>query len=121
MRVCLDNQIFYKHVTATDPKPGSGGLHVRERDPSAAISGSLLHLPLPQDIHDPQPKCSREPEADVILISSDDEPDNPDGRSDASFELLDGLLSDVCNKVKPSRVAGTGMCLDLAFLSRPTC
>ena len=121
MAICLNNQTFYKPAMATGPKPGTRGLHVRERGPSAAIFGSPLHPPLPRDTHNPQRRCARVSEADVILIPSDDEFDNLDGRSDASFESLDGPLPDARNRVESGPVAGTGMCLDLAFLSRPTC
>ncbi|KAM7208844.1 hypothetical protein V8F06_014915 [Rhypophila decipiens] len=48
---------------------------------------------------------------DAILISSDDESDNDldEGRSDTSFESLDGLLQNARNKVKSGRVTGTGI------------
>ncbi len=54
------------------------------------------------------------------LIPSDDEFDL-DSRSDTSFESLDELLSGARDKVQPSRVSDTGMCLDLTLLGRPTC
>ena len=55
------------------------------------------------------------------MIPSDDEFDrfDLDSRSDTSFESLGGLLSEVCNIVQPSRISGTGMCLDPTFLGRP--
>jgi hypothetical protein len=59
-------------------------------------------------------------QADAILIPSDAEFDL-DGRSDTSFESIDKLLPDAHTKVKSACVTGAGMCLDLAFLGRPTC
>jgi hypothetical protein len=81
-------------------------------------SGVPLHPPPPQDVHDPQRGDARESQADVILISSDDEFDL-DNRSDKSFESLGGLLLEARNAVQPRRIPSTGMRLDLAFPSRP--
>ncbi|KAK0702718.1 hypothetical protein B0H67DRAFT_452976, partial [Lasiosphaeris hirsuta] len=91
-------------------------------DPSAAIFRVPLHLPLPQNAHDPPYGGAGTSRDDAILISSDDESDDDldEGRSDTSFESLNGLLLDARNEVKFSRVTGTGICLDLAFLGRPT-
>ena len=69
-----------------------------------------MHPPLPQDTHDPQRSGAGESQADAILILSDDEFDDLDGRSDTSFGSLDWL-----------RPTTTGMCLDLAFRGRSTC
>jgi len=109
-------------------RPSCGGgsqaceprFRAREGDPSTAIFGVPLHPSLPQDAHNPQ-RSAGEPQADAILIPSDDEFGDLDGRSHTSFESLDGLLLDVRNKVKSGRVTGIGMCLDLAFLGRPIC
>ena len=118
MPVSLDNQTFYKPPAATGRKPASRGPWVREGGPSAAIFGVPLHPPLLQDVHDPQRGGAGESQADAILIPSDDEFDDLDGRSDTSFESLDELLLKA-RKVESGRVTGTGMCLDLAFLGRP--
>ncbi len=91
----LDNQIFYS-------PPASRGFRAQEGDPSAAIFGVSLHPPLPQDVHDPRSGDAGKPQADAILILGDDEFDL-DGRFGTSFEWL------------------ARMCLDLAFLGRPTC
>ena len=69
-----------------------------------------------QSAQDPQPSSAGGSQADAILIPSDDE---FDGRSDASFESLDGLLSEARRTVQPGRVSDIGMCLDLVFLGRP--
>lgn len=100
MAVSLDRQIFYLPPAVASPKP--------------------LSPPLPQKAHDSQPSSAGGSQADAILIPSDDEFDL-DGRSDTSFESIDRFLPDARTKVKSACVTGTGMCLDLAFLGRPTC
>ncbi|KAH6616058.1 hypothetical protein B0J18DRAFT_413371 [Chaetomium sp. MPI-SDFR-AT-0129] len=52
--------------------------------------------------------ASRGPRADAILIPSDDEFDDLDGRSDTSFESLDELLLKARINVESGRAAGTG-------------
>lgn len=118
---CLDSQIAYVPPIAADPKPASRVFGVQEGAPSLAILMIPLHPPLPQDTHDPQSGSARESPADAILIRSDDKSSDLDSRSDTSFESLYELITDVCNKVAPGRVAWTGMCLDLTFFGRPTC
>ncbi|KAK3312479.1 DHS-like NAD/FAD-binding domain-containing protein [Apodospora peruviana] len=78
--------------------------------PSAAIFGVPLHLPLLESAQNP-PRGVGTSTDDAILISSDDESDDDldEGRSDTSFESLDGLLRNARNKVKCGRVTGTGM------------
>jgi hypothetical protein len=112
MPVSLDNQTFYNPAAATGRKPASRGSRVRKGGPSAAIFGVPLHLPLLQDVHNPQRGGAGESQADAILIPSDDD----DGRSDTFYESLDELL---LKKVESGRVTGTGMCLDVVFLGRP--
>lgn len=119
MAVCLDRQIFYVPPVVAGPKPASCGPRVQEEGPSAAIFGVPLHPPLLQNALDPQPSSAGGSQADAILIPTDDEFDDLDGRSDTSFESLDGLLSEARNKVQSGCISGTGMCLDLAFLGRP--
>jgi hypothetical protein len=126
---CLDSQIFYVPPVAASPdpagpdpastEPASRGFRVREGNPSAAIFVVPLHPPLPQDAYDPQRGGAGKSQADAILIPSDDEFDDFDGRSNTTFGSLDGLQPDSRNKVKSGRVTGTGMCLDLEFLGRP--
>ena len=120
MEVCLDRQFFYVPPVVAGPEPASCGPQVQEEGPSAAIFGVPLSPSLLQNAHDPQLSSAGGSEDDAILIPSDDEFDDLDGRSDTSFESLDGLLSEARNKVQSGRISGTGMCLDLAFLSRPT-
>ncbi|KAK4149901.1 hypothetical protein C8A00DRAFT_46588 [Chaetomidium leptoderma] len=109
LRIC-------KYISLVPRRPSSAkmasfrGLRIREGDPSAAICGVPLHPPLPQDAHDPHRGSAGESQADAILIPSDDEFDDLDeGRSDTSFESLDGLLLDARNKVQSGRVTGTGI------------
>jgi hypothetical protein len=73
-----------------------------------------------QSAQDLQPSSAGGSQADAILIPTDDEPDDLDGRSDVSFESLDGLLSEARDKVQPGRVSDIGMCLDLTLSGRPT-
>ncbi|KAK4131671.1 hypothetical protein BT67DRAFT_451539 [Trichocladium antarcticum] len=94
--------------------PASRAFRVQEEGPSAAIFGVSLHPPLPQDAYDLQRGGAGKSQADAILIPSDDEFDDLDGRSDTSFESLDGLLPDARNKVKSGRVTGTGKGVDAA-------
>ncbi|KAK0718694.1 hypothetical protein B0T21DRAFT_54565 [Apiosordaria backusii] len=62
-----------------------------------------------QSAQDPQPSSAGGSQADAILIPTDDEPDDLDGRSDVSFESLDGLLSETRDKIQPGRVSNTGV------------
>jgi hypothetical protein len=117
MLVSLDNQTFYNPPAATGRKPPSRGPWVREEGPPAAVFGVPLHPPLLQDVHNPQRGGAGESQADAILIPSDDEFDDRDGRSDTSLGSLDESLLKAHN-VESGRVTGTGMCLDLAFLGR---
>ncbi|KAK0655549.1 hypothetical protein B0T16DRAFT_384400 [Cercophora newfieldiana] len=66
------------------------------------------------DVHDPQSDGPGRSQVDAILIPSDDEFDNLDGRSDTSFESLSGLLLDARNKIKSGSVTGTGKGVDAA-------
>ncbi|KAK4248233.1 hypothetical protein C7999DRAFT_40515 [Corynascus novoguineensis] len=100
MSVSLDNQTFYNPAAATGRKPASRGPWVRKGGPSVAIFGVPLHPPLLQDV-------------DAILIPSNDEFDDLDGRSDTSFESLDELVLKAC-KVESRRVTGTGNRVDAA-------
>ncbi|KAK4209830.1 hypothetical protein QBC37DRAFT_449536 [Rhypophila decipiens] len=63
-------------------------------DPSAATFGVPLHPPLLENAQHPSHGGAGMSADDAILISSDDESDNDldEGRSDTSFESLDGLL-----------------------------
>jgi hypothetical protein len=119
MAVCLDRQFFYVPPVVAGPELASRGLLDREGDRSAAIFGVPSHPPLPQNAHDPQRGGAGGPQANAILIP-DDEFDL-DCRSDTSFGSLGGLLPGARNNIESCRVTGTGMCLDLAFLGRPTC
>jgi hypothetical protein len=119
MAVSLDRQIFYVPPTAAGPKLASRGFRAQEGDPSIPTSRVPSHPLLPQDVHDPQSGDTGKSQAEAILIPSDDEFDL-DSRSDTSFESLGGLLSEARNTVQPGCISGTGMCLDLAFLGRPT-
>ncbi|KAM7209934.1 DHS-like NAD/FAD-binding domain containing protein [Rhypophila decipiens] len=80
-------------------------------DPSAATFGVLLHLLLLENAQHPSRGGAGTSADDAILISSDDESDDDldEGRSDTSFESLDGLLQNARNKVKSGRVTGTGI------------
>jgi hypothetical protein len=98
MAVCLNRQIFYVPPVVAGPEPVSCGFWVQEEGPSAAIFGVPLSPPLLQNAHDPQPSSVGGSQADAILIPSDDEFDDLDGRSDTSFKSLDGLLSDARDK-----------------------
>jgi hypothetical protein len=118
--VCLDSQFFYVPPVAAGPEPASRSLWFQEGAPSKAIFGAPLHPPVPQDAHEPRRGGTGESQADAILIPSDDEFDDLDGRSDTSFESLGGLLSDARNKVDSGHATGTGMCLDLAIFGTPT-
>ena len=118
MPVSLDNQTFYNPAAATGRKPASRGPRVRQGGPSIAIFRVPLSPPLPQNAHSPQRSSAGESQADAILIPSDDESGDLDGRSDTSFESLDELVLKA-HKVESGCDTGTGMCLDLAFLSRP--
>ncbi|KAK4098109.1 hypothetical protein N658DRAFT_544685 [Parathielavia hyrcaniae] len=106
MAVCLDRQIFYVPPVA-GPEPASRGLRVQEEGPSAAIFGALLSPSLLQNAHDPQPNSAGGSQADAILIPTDDEFDDLDGRYDTYFESLDGLLSEARNKIQSGRISGT--------------
>ena len=101
MAVSLDRQNFYLPPAVASPKP--------------------LSPPLPQKAHDSQSSSAGGSQADATLIPSDDEFDDLDGRSDTSFESIDELLPNMRTEVESGRVTGAGMCLDLAFLGRPTC
>jgi hypothetical protein len=118
--VCLDSQVFYTPPAAAGPKPASRGVLGRNGNPSAAILGAPLPLPLPQDAYDDQRGGTGESWADAFLIPSDDESDNDlDGsRSDTSFPLLDELVATASREVESSSVASAGMCLNLASPSR---
>ncbi|KAH6853074.1 hypothetical protein B0I37DRAFT_32 [Chaetomium sp. MPI-CAGE-AT-0009] len=107
MPVSLDNQTFYNPAAATGRKPASRGPRVRKGGPSAAIFGVPLHLPLLQNVHNPQRGGAGESQADTILIPSDDD----DGRSDTSFESLDELLR---KNVESGRITGIGNRIDAA-------
>ncbi|EAQ84068.1 predicted protein [Chaetomium globosum CBS 148.51] len=113
LRACKYISLVPRRLS-TGPEPESHGLWVRDGDPSAAIFGSPLHPPLPQDAHDPHCRSAGKSQADAILISSDDEFDDLGGRSDTSLKSLDGLLPDARNKVKSGRVTGTGKGVDAA-------
>ena len=119
--ISLERQCFYTPPAAANPKLASRGFRAQERDPSATTSGLPSHPPLPQDVHDPQSGNAGKSQVEVISIPSDDEfdPDSQFNISFESFESLGWLLSEAQNTVQPGRVAGTGMCLDLAFLGRP--
>ena len=117
--VCLDSQVFYTPPAAAGPKPASRGLQVRNGNPSAAILGAPLRLPLPQDAHDAQHGSTGESWHDAVLIPSDDEPDDNDldgSQSDTSFPPLDELRATACKELKSRSVVGAGMCLNLASL-----
>ncbi|KAM7184498.1 hypothetical protein V8F33_012959 [Rhypophila sp. PSN 637] len=83
-------------------------------DPFAATFGFPLHLPLLENAQHPSRGGAGTSADDAILISSDDESDDDldEGRSDTSFESLDGLLQNAHNKVKSGHVTGTGKGVD---------
>jgi hypothetical protein len=110
MAVRLDRQIFYVPPVVAGPKPASRGPRVQEEGPSTAIFGVPLPPSLLQNTHDPRPGGAGGSQDDAILIPSDDEFDDLDGRSDTSFGSLDWL-----------RPTTTGTYPDLTFLSRPIC
>ncbi len=116
--ISLERQFFYTPPAAADPKLASCGFRAQERDPSATTTGVPSHPPLLQDVHDSQSGNAGKSQADAILILSDDEFDL-DSRSNTSFESLDGLLQDARNKVQSGCITSAGICLDLAFPSRP--
>lgn len=117
--VCLDSQVFYKPPAAEVPKPVSRGFQVRNGNPSAAILGPPLRLPLPQDAHDAQYGLTGESWHHAVLIPSDDEPDDNvlvGGLSDMSFPPLDEFLPTACKELESRSVVSAGMCLNLASL-----
>lgn len=120
MPVSLENQTFYNPAAATGRKPANRGPRVREGGPFAAILKVPLSPPLPQEAHDFQPSSAGGSQADAILIPSDDEFDDLDGRSDISFESIDKLLPNARTKVESGRVNGAGMCVNLTLLGGPT-
>jgi len=120
MEISLEHQFFYTPPVVARPQPASYGPRAREERPPAAILGVPLSPSPMQSAQDPQPSSAGGSQVDAILIPTDDEPDDLDGRSDISFESLDGLLSEKRDKVQPGRVSNTGMCLDLAPPGRPT-
>jgi hypothetical protein len=121
MDISLEHQFFYTPPVVARPKPTSCGPRAREERPHAAILRVPLSPSPMQSTQDPQPSSAGGSQADAILIPTDDEPDDLDGRSDVSFESFDRLLSEARDTVQPGRVSDTGMCLDLAPPGRPTC
>ncbi|KAM7209800.1 DHS-like NAD/FAD-binding domain containing protein [Rhypophila decipiens] len=90
-------------------------------DPSAAIFGVPLHLPLLENAQDPSRGGAGTSADDAILISSDESDDDLDeGRSDTSFESLDGLLQNTRNKLKSGRVTSTSRGVDAGSDDRDT-
>ncbi|KAH6612788.1 hypothetical protein B0J18DRAFT_414159 [Chaetomium sp. MPI-SDFR-AT-0129] len=111
-KISLDRQVFYTPAAAAVPKPASCGPRAREERPPAAILGvSLTPSPL-QSAQDLQPSSARGSQADAILIPTDNELNDLDGRSDISFGSLSGLLSEAYNTVQPGRVSDTGKGVD---------
>ncbi len=84
------------------PEPESRGLLVRKGNPSTAIFGAPSQPLPPQDAYDPQRSSAGNSQDNAILIFGDGESDDDldDGRSDASFPPLEGLLAAAHNKVK---------------------
>ncbi len=117
--ISLERQLFYTPPVAAGPKLASHGFRAQERDPSATTSGVPSHPPLSQDVHDPRSGDAGKSQVEAIVIPSDGEFDL-DSRSDTSFASLGRLLSEARNTVQPGRISSTGMCLDFAFLGRPT-
>lgn len=120
MPVSLENQTFYNPAAATGRKSANRGPRVREGGPFAAILKVPLPPPLPQKAHDSQPSSAGGSQADTILIPSDNEFDDLDGRSDTSFESINKLLPNARTKVESGRVNGAGMCENLTLLGGPT-
>lgn len=117
MAISLNNINFYK---PPGPKPASRRPLVQKGGPSAANFGAPIHPPPLQNAHDNQ-RVGGNSRDDAVLIPSDDESDRAlDGyRSDMSLPPLDELLGAVGSDLEFGSLADTGMCLNLASLSRP--
>ena len=108
--ISLDNVVFFTPPSATGQKPASRRQVplVPDKAPSQASSG--VRQPLQQATQDPK-RAAGSSENNAVLIPSDSDSDDEDGRPDTSLPSIEELIRAAGrHRVTTGNAASSGMC-----------